>query len=60
MSKNKIAIIGYGTVGKAMHALFPDALIYNGEKHPKYLENRHIAFTVAQCNEAYVLKTLTQ
>lgn len=34
MSKNKIAITGYGVVGKAMHALFPDALIYNGEKHP--------------------------
>lgn len=34
MSKNKIAIIGYGMVGKTMHALFPDALIYNGEKHP--------------------------
>lgn len=34
MPKNKIAIIGYGVVGKAMHALFPNALIYNGEKHP--------------------------
>lgn len=30
----KIAIVGYGVVGKAMHALFPDALIYNGEKNP--------------------------
>jgi UDPglucose 6-dehydrogenase len=34
MSKNKIAVIGYGVVGKAMHTLFPDAIIYNGEKHP--------------------------
>jgi len=32
--KFKVAIIGYGVVGKAMHALFRDALIYNGEKHP--------------------------
>jgi len=34
MSKNKIAIIGFGTVGKAMRSLFPHSLIYNGEKHP--------------------------
>ncbi len=27
--KNKIAIIGYGYVGKAMHKIFPDALIYD-------------------------------
>lgn len=26
--KKKVAIIGYGWVGKAMHTLFPDALIY--------------------------------
>lgn len=31
--KFKVAIIGYGYVGKSMHSLFPDALIYNGEKH---------------------------
>lgn len=30
----KVAIIGYGVVGKAMHTLFPNALVYNGEKHP--------------------------
>lgn len=30
----KIAIVGYGVVGKAMHTLFPSALIYNGEKNP--------------------------
>lgn len=30
----KITIVGYGVVGRAMHALFPDALIYNGEKNP--------------------------
>lgn len=35
MKKNiKIAIVGYGYVGRAIHALFPGALIYNGEKHP--------------------------
>lgn len=34
MIKSKVAIVGYGVVGKAMHALFPEALIYNGEKHP--------------------------
>jgi len=32
--KQQVAIIGYGFVGKAMHQLFPEALIYNGEKHP--------------------------
>lgn len=30
----KIAIIGYGVVGKEMHKLFPKSLIYNGEKRP--------------------------
>lgn len=30
----KVSIVGYGVVGKAMHVLFPHALIYNGEKHP--------------------------
>lgn len=34
MKKLEVAIIGYGVVGKAMQALFPKALIYNGEKHP--------------------------
>lgn len=34
MKKSEVAIIGYGVVGKAMHTLFPKALIYNGEKHP--------------------------
>lgn len=34
MTKSKVAIIGYGVVGKAIHAIFPDALIYNGEKYP--------------------------
>lgn len=34
MNEIKVAIIGYGIVGKAMHKLFPKALIYNGEKHP--------------------------
>ena len=29
MNKNKIAIIGYGYVGKAMHKIFPDAYIYD-------------------------------
>lgn len=32
--KKKVAIVGYGVVGKAMHVLFPDALVYNGEKNP--------------------------
>lgn len=27
--KNKVAIIGHGYVGKAMHKIFPDALIYD-------------------------------
>lgn len=30
----KIAIVGYGVVGKTMRTLFPNALLYNGEKHP--------------------------
>lgn len=29
MEPNKVAIIGYGWVGKAMHKLFPEALIYD-------------------------------
>jgi len=29
MKKNKVAIIGYGIVGKGMHKIFPDALIYD-------------------------------
>lgn len=32
--KYTVAIIGYGVVGRAMHSLFPKAIIYNGEKHP--------------------------
>lgn len=39
--KPVIAIIGYGFVGKAMHQLFPDALIYNGEK-------RHIVIKIGK------------
>lgn len=34
MKKPIVAIIGYGVVGKAMHQLFRQALIYNGDKHP--------------------------
>ena len=30
----KVAVVGYGVVGKTMHTLFPKALIYNGEKNP--------------------------
>lgn len=29
-----VSIVGYGVVGKAMYSLFPDAIIYNGERHP--------------------------
>ena len=29
MNKNKVAIIGYGYVGKAMHKIFPNAIIYD-------------------------------
>jgi UDPglucose 6-dehydrogenase len=29
INRNKVAIIGYGWVGKAMHRLFPDAYIYD-------------------------------
>jgi len=32
--KFKVSIIGYGVVGKTMHTLFPDALIYNGQRNP--------------------------
>ncbi len=36
MQKDKltVAIVGYGVVGKSMHTLFPNALVYNGEKNP--------------------------
>jgi UDPglucose 6-dehydrogenase len=33
-TKPKIAIVGYGFVGRAMHQLFPDALLYDGDNHP--------------------------
>lgn len=29
MSRDKVAIIGFGYVGKAMHKIFPDALVYD-------------------------------
>src|SRR5438552_10150380 len=29
MSTNRVAIVGYGAVGRHMHRLFPDALIYD-------------------------------
>lgn len=32
--KQTVAIVGYGVVGKAMHKLFPSAMVYNGEKNP--------------------------
>lgn len=40
MKKPVIVIVGYGTVGKAMHKLFPEALIFNGDAHPV---NVHVA-----------------
>ncbi len=57
MKKNtSVAIIGYGVVGKAMHELFPNALIYNGEKNPvKVLMNgRKKALTYKDINRADV------
>ncbi len=33
--KNKVAIIGYGYVGKAMHKIFPDALLYDKYNYSK-------------------------
>lgn len=33
-SKFKVAILGYGYVGQAMHNLFPNALIINSSKNP--------------------------
>lgn len=29
MAKSKVAIVGYGYVGKAMHKIFPDAVLYD-------------------------------
>lgn len=53
---NKIAIIGYGVVGRAMHALFPNAFIYNGEKHPMkvLIGKRKRSLTYKDINSAYV------
>lgn len=34
MNKNGVAIIGYGYVGKAMHKIFPDALIFEITQQP--------------------------
>lgn len=32
--KNKVAIIGYGYVGKAMHKIFPDAMTFDTSAYP--------------------------
>lgn len=46
----KVAIIGYGWVGKAMHTLFPDALVYDPHiKNEDFPARTHIAR-----NQAYV------
>lgn len=54
----KTAIIGYGVVGKAMHALFPKSLIYNGKKHPIGVkidgERKKRPLTYADLNKADV------
>lgn len=61
MTKNKVAIIGYGYVGKAVHKIFPDALIYD-YKFEKGIDNDPVdgspysnQFTInSQCELAIV------
>lgn len=51
--KSKVAIIGYGVVGKAMHALFPDAIILSSGRNPFVGEDGK-AFTYEDINKADV------
>ena len=58
---NKVAIIGYGWVGKAMHNLFPDALIYShglnlqGESIPNWdVEIEDYRKAVNKCDIAFI------
>lgn len=56
MKHYRVAIVGYGAVGKAMHRLFPDGLIYNGERHPvkTVIDGRRRAATYDDVNTADV------
>lgn len=51
---NKVAIIGYGWVGKAMHTLFPDAVIYSPgvvrDSDGNYVEGRLDQWNIDQAN----------
>ena len=47
---NKVAIIGYGWVGQAMHTLFPDAVIYD----PNKKEYKHNKDKANKCDIAFV------
>lgn len=50
---SKIAIVGYGVVGKAMYALFPNALILNSPRNP-VLGKDDKALTYEDINKADV------
>ena len=45
----KVAIIGYGWVGKAMHQLFPDAYIY----HPNRKDQKEVEEARKEANKCY-------
>lgn len=47
-NKEKVAIIGYGYVGKAMHKIFPDAILYDKEQNLNTLDE------VNQCGLAII------
>ena len=51
MTKDKVAIIGYGYVGKAMHKIFPDALLYDLMADVKFATREQIN---AECGLAIV------
>ncbi|MEX2007372.1 MAG: hypothetical protein WD992_01225 [Candidatus Levyibacteriota bacterium] len=51
--KSKVAIIGYGVVGKAMYALFPEALVLSSSKNP-FLGKNGKALTYDDINKSEV------
>lgn len=52
-TRAKVAIVGYGVVGKAMHSLFPDALILSSPRNP-YLGKNNKPLTYQDINKADV------
>src|SRR3990167_9396863 len=46
MIKSKVALIGYGYVGKGMHKIFPDAILYDIDKGSKDEVNQNAELAI--------------